>query len=101
MVPFLDRLSYIGDLSLELQPATHPAESLEGKGRLMGVVLTADGVAEALVPLLVANVREQTGSYAAGFSLLVVLAALGALAVAFLPKPPPAETLAPGTIPAH
>jgi MFS family permease len=56
-------------------------------GRLMGVVLTADGVAEAVVPMAVAALRDSTGSYGAGFGLLVALAALGALAVAFLPRP--------------
>jgi sugar phosphate permease len=55
-------------------------------GRLMGVILTADGVAEALVPKFVGRLRDQTGSYDAGFMLLVGLAALGALAVALLPK---------------
>jgi MFS family permease len=55
-------------------------------GRLMGVILTADGVAEALAPMLVASVRDSTRSYAGGFAILVVLAAIGAVAVAFLPK---------------
>jgi hypothetical protein len=52
----------------------------------MGVILTADGVAEALAPMLVASVRDSTRSYAGGFTILLVLAAIGALAVAFLPK---------------
>jgi MFS family permease len=56
-------------------------------GRLMGVVLTADGVAEAVVPMAVAALRDSTGAYGAGFALLVALAASGALAVAFLPRP--------------
>ena len=56
-------------------------------GRLMGIVLTADGVAEAVVPMLVAGIRDRTGSYGNGFALLVSLAAIGALAVAFLPRP--------------
>jgi MFS family permease len=54
-------------------------------GRLMGVILTADGVAEALAPMLVASVRDSTRSYAGGFTMLVILAAVGAFAVAFLP----------------
>jgi sugar phosphate permease len=56
-------------------------------GRVMGVVLTADGVAEALVPMGVAAIRDATGSYGGGFMLLVALATLGAAAVACLPKP--------------
>jgi len=55
-------------------------------GRLMGVVLTADGVAEAVVPMGVAALRDATGSYSSGFGLLVALAALGAVAVALLPR---------------
>jgi sugar phosphate permease len=55
-------------------------------GRLMGIVLTADGVAEATAPMLVAAIRDRTGSYEGGFLVLVGLAALGALAVAFLPS---------------
>ncbi len=55
-------------------------------GRVMGVVLTADGVAEALVPMLVAGIRDRSGSYETGFMLLVALAGVGALAVALLPR---------------
>jgi len=59
-------------------------------GRVMGVVLTADSVAEALVPMQVAAIRAQTGSYAVGFLVLVVLAAIGAVAVSLLPRATPA-----------
>jgi len=55
-------------------------------GRLMGVVLTADGVGEAVMPMLVATIRDRTGSYANGFWLLVSMAVLGAIAVALLPR---------------
>jgi sugar phosphate permease len=55
-------------------------------GRVMGIVLTADGVAEAVVPMAVATIRDRTGSYAGGFLLLVALAAAGAAAVALLPR---------------
>jgi sugar phosphate permease len=54
-------------------------------GRVMGVVLTADGVAEALAPMAVATIRDNTGSYAGGFGVLLVLAMVGWIAVAFLP----------------
>jgi len=56
-------------------------------GRLMGVILTADGVAEALSPMMVAAIRDSTASYAWGFSILIALAATGAAAVALLPGP--------------
>ena len=64
-------------------------------GRVMGIVLTADGVAEATVPMGVATLRDHLGSYRSGFLLLVALAAVGAAAVALLPRParegPPAD----------
>ncbi len=55
-------------------------------GRLMGVILTADGIAEALAPMLAASLRDRTGSYSLGFALLIGLAAVGAAAVSLLPK---------------
>jgi sugar phosphate permease len=57
-------------------------------GRVMGVVLTADGVAEALAPMTVATIRDRSGTYAGGFLVLMALAAIGWLAVAFLPARP-------------
>jgi MFS family permease len=62
---------------------------LRRMGRVMGIVLTADGVAEAVVPMGVAALRDGTGSYGPGFALLVSLAVLGAIAVAFLPRSGP------------
>jgi len=56
-------------------------------GRLMGIVLTADSVAESTSPMLVAAIRDHTGSYNGGFLVLVSLAAVGALATALLPSP--------------
>jgi MFS family permease len=53
-------------------------------GRLMGVILTADGVAEALFPMLVGYLRDRTGSYQTGFVTLIAIATLGAAAVACL-----------------
>jgi sugar phosphate permease len=55
-------------------------------GRLMGVVLTADGVAEATAPMLVGRLRDQHSTYTLGFTVLVTLALIGAVAVAFLPR---------------
>ena len=57
-------------------------------GRVMGIVLTADGVAEALVPMLVAALRDRSGSYENGFMVLLALAAVGAIAVSLLPRSP-------------
>lgn len=55
-------------------------------GRAMGIVLAADGVAEAVTPVLVGRMRDVSGSYAGGFTLLIGFALAGAIAVALLPK---------------
>jgi MFS family permease len=71
---------------------------VQALGRIMGIVLTADGVAEAVTPMAVATIRDTYGSYAPGFLLLIGLAMLGALAVAYLPnrdKETPAAQPAP------
>jgi len=57
-------------------------------GRLMGIVLTADGVAEALAPLLVGKMRDQLGEYGVAFAVLLVLALIGSVAIVLLPKKP-------------
>lgn len=55
-------------------------------GRLMGVLLTAGGVAEALAPWWVGHLRDTSGSYGQGCVVLVGMALLGAVAVMFLPE---------------
>jgi len=55
-------------------------------GRLMGVVLTADAMSEALTPMFVALIRDRSGSYATGLSMLVGFAIVGAIAVSLLPR---------------
>lgn len=55
-------------------------------GRLMGVILTAGGVAEALSPMLIGHLRDTSGNYQSGCMVLVLLALLGASAVVALPK---------------
>jgi MFS family permease len=55
-------------------------------GRVMGLVITLDGVAEALAPMLAAKIRDVTGSYANGFAALIVLAVIGTVAVIMLPR---------------
>lgn len=56
-------------------------------GRLMGVILTADGIAEAASPWFMGRLRDTTGSYSEGYVVLVSIALLGAGAVLALPKP--------------
>ena len=55
-------------------------------GRLLGVILTADGVAEATSPMLVGYLRDRTGSYDVGFVVLIGIALAGTVAIAFLPR---------------
>ena len=55
-------------------------------GRVMGLVITVDGLAEALAPMLAAYLRDRTGSYANGFAALIILAVIGTVAVAMLPS---------------
>jgi len=59
---------------------------LKVMGRVMGIILTADGLAEALAPMLVGYLYDRSGNYAHGFAALIGLAALGAIAVAMLPR---------------
>jgi MFS family permease len=68
-------------------------------GRVMGVVLTADSVAEALVPMIVAGLRDRTGSYTTGFLVLITLAVIGAVAVSVLPRARPAVARVPAGAP--
>jgi MFS family permease len=56
-------------------------------GRVMGIVLTSDGIAEAVAPMAVATLRDGMGSYTFGFGFLVALAVVGAASVALLPRP--------------
>lgn len=55
-------------------------------GRVMGIVVTADGMAEALFPWVVGKLRDSGGSYDKGFEMLALLAAVGAIAVMLLPN---------------
>jgi sugar phosphate permease len=55
-------------------------------GRLLGVILTADGVAEATFPMLVGYLRDTTGSYRTGFVVLIAVALAGTLAISLLPR---------------
>lgn len=56
-------------------------------GRVMGIILVADGVADSFFPVLVGFLYdEETKSYALGFSILICVALLGTLIVSFLPK---------------
>ncbi len=55
-------------------------------GRLLGVILTAGGIAEAVSPWLTGRLRDATGSYSESCFVLVGIALLGAAAVLGLPE---------------
>jgi len=55
-------------------------------GRLLGVILTAGGIAEAVSPWITGRLRDATGSYSESCFLLVGIALLGAAAVLGLPE---------------
>jgi len=55
-------------------------------GRTMGVVLTGDGIAEAVAPWVVSRMHDASGSYTNGFLALIGCALTGAIAVALLPR---------------
>jgi len=58
---------------------------LKVMGRVMGLVLTIDGIGEALGPILAGWLRDRTGSYSLGFTSLIILSVIGTVAVAMLP----------------
>ncbi len=56
-------------------------------GRVMGIILVADGLAESLAPMMVgALYSESLKSYTFGFTVLICIAVAGAIIVSFLPK---------------
>jgi MFS family permease len=55
-------------------------------GRVMGIILVADGIAESATPFLVGKLYDITKSYSLGFTVLICIAFLGALIVSFLKK---------------
>ena len=60
---------------------------VQALGRIMGIILVADGVAESTFPMLVGSLyNEAAKSYALGFTLLIAVALAGAAIVSFLPK---------------
>ena len=55
-------------------------------GRIMGIVLVADGIAEATSPMMVSYLFDGTKSYISGFIVLICVALAGAFFVFMLPK---------------
>ena len=57
-------------------------------GRVMGLIVTADGMAEAVSPMLVGCLRDATRSCRVGVAMLVAVALVGAGAIARIPAAP-------------
>jgi sugar phosphate permease len=57
-------------------------------GRVLGIILTTDVMADALSPMLIGWIRDKTGSYFTGFEVMILLAVIGTIAVLFLPRKP-------------
>jgi MFS family permease len=55
-------------------------------GRIMGIILVADGLAESLMPMLIGALYKMNNSYTLGFSVLIAIAVTGAIIVSFLQK---------------
>jgi hypothetical protein len=53
-------------------------------GRLLGVILTAGGIAEAVAPWIV--IRDVTGNYSKAFLFLIAMSLMSSVAAALLPK---------------
>jgi sugar phosphate permease len=54
-------------------------------GRIMGLIMTFDGLSEAFSPMLVGWLRDISGSYASGFAVLMTLGIIGIIAISMLP----------------
>jgi MFS family permease len=55
-------------------------------GRVMGIILVADGIAEATMPMLVGDLFDKSGSYNYGFIALIGLALFGTIIISWLPR---------------
>jgi hypothetical protein len=65
-------------------------------GRVMGIILVADGLAESLSPMMVgALYNDALKSYTLGFTALICIALTGALIVSFLPRQSLEKTISP------
>jgi len=55
-------------------------------GRVMGLILSVDGLGEAFGPILAGWLRDRSGSYTIGFTALILLSVVGTVAVLMLPR---------------
>ena len=59
---------------------------VRGLGKVMGIVLSADSIAEAVVPNRIGALADVMKTYETPFVYVTVIAAVGAVAVALLPR---------------
>jgi len=57
--------------------------------RAMGIIWPFDSVGQAICPNIVAYLRDRSGSYKVGLSMVFALALIGAVGISFLPKKRP------------
>jgi sugar phosphate permease len=55
-------------------------------GRVMGIVLTADGLSDAFAPMLIGWLRDKSGSYAHSFAVSILLALIAIISISMLPR---------------
>jgi len=55
-------------------------------GRVMGIILVADGLAESLSPMLVGASFDATDSYKLGFTILICIALAGVFIISFIKR---------------
>ncbi len=55
-------------------------------GRVMGIILVADGLAESLTPMLVGASFDATSSYKPGFTILICLAMAGVVIISLIKR---------------
>lgn len=55
-------------------------------GRVMGLILTADGFSDAFSPILIGWIRDRTGSYMNSFSVSIIFALLCIVALWLMPR---------------
>jgi MFS family permease len=61
-------------------------------GRVMGIILVADGISESTIPMMVGAMYDSTGNYMLGFTALICIALTGAIIISFIPKKGAAAT---------
>jgi sugar phosphate permease len=53
-------------------------------GRIMGLILTFDGLAEACGPMLVGGLRDYTGNNTIGYTVLILISIIGVITITLL-----------------